>query len=215
MLRHALAVALTFSAFAARAQDAAPAPTPTVVPTPAAPPIVAVEEDRSVVLTDDDELLYGAARQKVSNVELFKLLGRDDLLAQSAQNEQRRTVLAITGGGVAVAGIAVGIALLATAPDLTQGPCGVDIKLYNEQCRAEAAAHQIGGIVGIAGGVLVGGLLGSIASWSRPEVFTKSELRKFVNEHNTAIGAPKSTLRLQLRPALSPGFSGLVASGTF
>jgi hypothetical protein len=211
MLRHTLAAALTLSAFAAHAQDAAPAP----VPTPAAPPIIAAEEDRSVVVTDDDELLYGAARQKVTNVELFKLLGRDDLLVQSAQNEQRRTVLAITGGGVAVAGLAIGIALLATAPDLTMGACGVDIRLYNEQCRAEAAGHQVGGIVGIAGGLLVGGLLASIAYWSRPEVFTRAELRKFVNEHNATIGAPKSTLRLELRPAVSPAFSGLVASGTF
>ncbi len=182
-------------------------------PTPSAPPVVRAEEDTTVEWTDDDRLLFGADRREVTPLGLFEALGRTDLLERGQANARRRFILGISAAVVGVVGLGVGIALLATTPDTTSGRCNTDAIYFNEVCTPTKATHEIGGVAFIAGGLVIAGVLGSIAWWSRPEVFTKWELKQFIKEHNAKVGGPPVTL--QLLPAVGPGFEGLVARGTF
>jgi hypothetical protein len=188
------------------------------LPTPISPPVVAAEEDRSVTYTEDDKILYGAERKELTPVELFGVLGRTDLLQKSKDNGERRKWLLVSAIAVAVVGVGVGIAVLATGPHLESGRCNTDVIYFNDVCTPANTAHQAGGIAAISGGLVIGGILASIAWWSRPEVFTRYELQKFIDAHNASLangGKSPSSFRLEVTPAVSAAFSGLVASGTF
>jgi hypothetical protein len=188
------------------------------VPVPATPPIIAAEEDRSVIFTDDYKILYGETHRELTAVQLFEVLGRSDLVAQANTNSKRRTALVISGVSVAVVGLGAGIALLATAPNLQTGRCNMEADYYNNVCLPRNSAHQIGGAASIAGGIIIGAILGSVAWWSRPEVFTRYELGKFIDQHNAElVNASKkpSSFHFELSPSVSPSFAGLVATGTF
>jgi hypothetical protein len=196
------------------AQTAEPAPAPAAAtPQVSAPPVVGAQEDSTIGMTDDGRILFGASKREVDAPELFRALGRADLVAQSEANVKRRfgfTIAAITVGVVAVG---VGVALFATTPDPVTPACLVNAQTYNEVCLPAKVAHQVGGGTAIGGGLLVAGILASIAYWARPEVFSKWDLKKFINEHNASIGAPAITL--QLLPTVGAGVEGLVAQGTF
>jgi hypothetical protein len=192
--------------FSSWAQEASP------TPTPSAPPVVKAEEDTSAVLTDDNRLLFGAERRELTQLEFFWAIGRSDLVARGQANASRRFVLGVVAGLVAGLGVGVGVTLLATAPDVTVGRCNTDNVYYNEVCVPAKSQHEVGGIASIASGLVVAGVLWSVAYWSRPEVFSPWELKQFIKEHNAKV-APSVTL--QLSPAVGPGFEGLVARGTF
>ncbi len=200
------------------AQTAAPAPASPAVPASAAPsvsapPVVNVQEDTTIDLTDDGRILFGAQKRQVDAPELFRALGRADLVAQSEANVKRRFGFTIAAISVAVVAVGVGIALFATTPDVKSPACTSNLTTYNEVCVPDAVAHQAAGGAVLGGGLLVAGILASIAYWARPEVFSKWDLKKFINEHNASIGAP--AVSLQVVPAVGAGVQGLVALGTF
>lgn len=195
----------------ANAQEAA-------VPTPASPPIIAAEEDRSVIYTDDYKILYGEARKELTAVQLFEVLGRTDLVEQANTNAKRRTVLMISGISVAAVGLVAGIVLLATSPNLMTGRCNMEAAYLNDVCLPLNSLHQVGGAASIAGGIIIGAILGSVAWWSRPEVFTRYEMGKFIDQHNAElVNANKkpTSFHFELSPSVSPSFAGLVATGSF
>lgn len=184
---------------------------------PTQPPLSTVVEDHTVVMTDEDELLLGASRQKVTPLELFRALGRTDLVQQGELNAKRRTAFIIASAVVGVVGIAGAVAIFATTPDLTMGACGVDVALYNSKCRSEASLHQVLGATTLAVGILGAGVLASLALWSRPEVLSTYELRKFVDEQGKGQNpaAPAPPPQVHFSPWLGTDSAGLVAHGTF
>lgn len=198
------------------AQPAEPVASP--VPAPAAtsisaPPVVGAQDDSSIAMTDEGKILFGAQKREVDVPELFHALGRADLVAQSEANAKRRFAFTIAAISVAVVAVGVGVGLLATTPNPLTPECTVSSMVYNEICLPAKVAHEAGGGATIGGGLLLAGVLASIAYWARPEVFSKWDLRKFINEHNASVGAPAITL--QLVPTVGAGVEGLVAQGTF
>lgn len=212
-MRRLVIVSVLSVSLLAQAQEATVA-----VPTPATPPIIAAEEDRSVVYTDDYKILYGETRKELTAVQLFEALGRTDLVDQANTNSKRRTVLMISAISVAAIGLGAGIALLATAPNLMTGRCNMEAAYLNDVCLPLNSLHQVGGAASIAGGLIIGAILGSVAWWSRPEVFTRYEMGKFIDQHNAElVNANKkpTSFHFDLSPSVSPTFAGLVATGTF
>jgi hypothetical protein len=214
-MRRLVGIGVMCFSLLAQAQTMTPtAPTPP----PISPPVVAAEEDRSVTFTEDEKILYGAERKELTPLELFGVLGRTDLLERSKENTERRKWLLISAIAVAAVGVGVGIAVLATGPNLENGRCNSDVTYYNSVCVPANTAHQAGGIAAIGGGLVIGGILASIAWWSRPEVFTRYELQKFIDQHNASLatgGKTPSSFKLEVTPAVSAAFAGLVARGTF
>jgi hypothetical protein len=207
-MQRLISVSVLSVALLARAEEAMPPST--------TPPIIAAEEDRSVIYTDEYQILYGEARKELTPVQLFEVLGRTDLVEQAKVNSTRRTALIISAVSVAAVGVGLGIGLLATAPNLQTGRCNMEAAYFNDVCVPLNSAHQVGGATSIAGGLIIGAILGSVAWWTRPEVFTRYELGKFIDQHNASLVNKKPTsFHFELSPSLSPAFAGLVATGTF
>ena len=173
-------------------------------------------EARTLVYTDEHQILLGTPARELTPREFFQLLGRTDLLERSEAALQRRRALFISAAGVLVVGVAVGAYFLATTPDLSTGPCNISktdtADYYNNVCVPDHRMHQVAGSGFIVGGVVAAGVLAGIGLAMNPDVLNHWEMGKLIDEQSGPKGTPTS---LRLAPLVGPNLVGAVATGRF
>lgn len=195
---------------------------------PSTPPVMSSETaevsqvptgflDQALKVNVKNEITEGRSATRITHRQLFERMGRTDLLTQSLALEQRRTLLAITGGIIAGVAIGAGVAVIATGPRLASPECEADVRIYNEICVPRANAHNYAGTAIIAGGVVTGLLLGTIAYWSDPNVLTRDETASLIGTYNSQLAKrlkqPPSGLKII--PVVTPDGAALSASLKF
>lgn len=152
--------------------------------------------------------------------DFYRRLGRPDLAAWSEDRTRQRVWLMSGGGLVLVAGVVSGALVLASGPDTSSPACQTgDPKVYSD-CASRAEKAQMGGALLAGAGLALGGAL-IVWGMNVPEMVTSvDETRRLATEYNETLsrklgGSPPAGLRWQLRPALAPGYAGLVARLTF
>ncbi len=166
-----------------------------------------------VSLADDGTILLGPQARPASQLELFEALGRADLVERVRARQLQRWVLVGVGSVLAAAGLAVGIAVLAS-PGPTTAECG-RVTNFGSPCLgsvayvSQAPPDIAVGSIAIGGGLAAGGLLVFLGLRSSPDVLGSIELRHLVG---AAQGQP---LTLRLTPWGGPGGGGLLARLTY
>ncbi|MBL8913776.1 MAG: hypothetical protein JNM17_23945 [Archangium sp.] len=197
---------------------------------PSAPPVMSTEAaevaqvptgflDQALKVNVKNEITEGRSGNRLTHRQVFERMGRTDLIAESLAREQRRTLLAITGGIIAGVAIGAGITVIATGPKLASPECEADVRIYNEICVPRANAHNYTGTAIIVGGVVTGLLLGTIAYWSDPNVLTRDETASLIGTYNSQLAKrlknSPSGLKLKLMPSIGPDGAALTASLKF
>lgn len=214
-MRHALLLCAVLSASAALAQEPSPPP---VLPTEEAePPLPAAFLDQALKVDGKNQVSRGRAQEKVSHRELFALVGRTDLIAKSDAMIVRRTWLIIGSVTLATAGLATGIALIATAPNLATPACENSVMIYNEVCVPNARAHNISGTAAITAGVLGALLMAGFAYNSDPRVLDRDETAALIGGFNSKLARMlrRPPAGLRLLPMVTPDGATLTASLRF
>lgn len=184
------------------------APTPGGAPAtdPAAPRLLGPVE-----LTDENEILVDSPPRTISAVELYGLLGRQDLVDRVHANARARLGLFIAAGAVAAAGVVAGIVFFATAPVMGGASrCNSgDLAYYNSYCQPQWVLHTQGGAFSLVGGLGLGGVMAAVGLLLRPEVLDRVQLDRLIRDANASLP------RVELTPWLAPGGGGLLAFTRF
>jgi hypothetical protein len=150
--------------------------------------------------------------------EFYNTVGRPDLAARSAERTRQRTWLIVGSVVTFAAGVASGVVVLGNAQSLGDGKCfaAPQPQVYNDCVDRNHQTTTIGTVL-IASGVIIGGGLFTWAMTIPEMVTTPEESAKLALEHDRALakkyGAPEA--RLDVLPAIGPGFAGLTARLTF
>jgi hypothetical protein len=150
--------------------------------------------------------------------EFYNTVGRPDLAVRSAERTRQRTWLIVGSVVTFAAGVASGVVVLGNAQSLGDGKCfaAPQPQVYNDCVDRNHQTTTIGTVL-IASGVLIGGGLFTWAMTIPEMVTTPEESAKLALEHDRALakkyGAPEA--RLDVLPAIGPGFAGLTARLTF
>lgn len=197
------------------AQD--PTPPPVLTTEEAEPALPAEFLDQALKVDGKNQVTRGRAQTPVSHRDLFELTGRADLIAKSDALIARRKWLIIGSVTLAAAGIATGVALIATAPNLATPACENSVQIYNEVCVPNARAHNISGTAVIAGAVLGALLMAGFAYNSDPNVLDRDETAALTSGFNSklarALRRPPAGLRIL--PMVTPDGATLIASLCF
>ncbi len=163
----------------------APSPSPAAAPTPPAPDEAAAAGPnrpelraflRSYIAYDvsTGTATEGQAQVPVPRDELFRRLGRPDLIDAASSRRVERAVLLSAAAVSVVAGAIGAFAIMADSPDVNSAWCTPTIyvrnnkeiipkdafKTYNEECVPRVRAHMIwSGVAGVGGLFLGAGLL--------------------------------------------------------
>ena len=152
----------------------------------------------------------------LSPQEFYNTVGRADLAARSAERSRQRTWLIVGSVVTLAAGVASGLVVLGNAQSLGDGKCFATPQSYNECVDRNHQTTTIGTVL-IASGVVLGGGLFTWAMTIPEMVTTPEESTRLALEHDRALakkyGAPAA--RLDILPAIAPGFAGLAARLTF
>ncbi|MCI0571011.1 MAG: hypothetical protein L0Y66_09675 [Myxococcaceae bacterium] len=171
------------------------------------------------------EATTGRARRPVPRTQLYELLGRPDLVAQSDARVRTRTWMFVGAAGALVAGVASGVYMHATLPDLNSGWCAAGPSRFNSpECAPRHAMQVTLGSTFLAVGAGAGLALGLSAlnidlhpvhrsEVSRMVSTYNSELRKRLRDTGASASAPSASLMLM--PVVGPGGAGLHAQLTF
>jgi len=150
--------------------------------------------------------------------EFYNAVGRPDLAVRSAERTRQRTWLIVSSVVTLAAGVVSGVIVLGNAQSLGDGKCfaAPQPQVYNECVDRNHQTTTIGTAL-IASGVVLGGGLFTWAMTIPEMVTTPEESAKLALEHDRALskkyGAPEA--RLDVLPAIGPGFAGLTARLTF
>jgi hypothetical protein len=166
----------------------------------------------------------GPSREPLAREDLYKRLGREDLVER---DESRRTqrIFFFTGAGAAlVAGIAGGVVILNGSPDMNSEACSLTAA-GQHKCVAESnRANALSGVAMISGALLATGLLTvglSLGSSPLPARETESLVATYNGELMRRLKAPSaapatpSGSRLEITPQVSASGGGLVGRLTF
>lgn len=214
-MRYAFLLCAFLSASVPQAQELSPPP---VAPAEEAEPALPTTFlDQALKVDGKNQVSRGRAQTPVSHRELFELTGRADLIAKSDALIVRRKWLIIGSISVAAAGLATGIALIATAPNLATPACENSVMIYNEVCVPNARTHNISGTAVIAAGVLGALLLAGFAYNSDPNVLDRDATAALISGFNSKLARmlrrPPASLRLL--PIVTPDGAILTASLRF
>lgn len=216
----ALAVPWAASAEAQAGGDGAPPPAMTA---PAAPPAAEPGAAAAAAPARGDRIIYqvlpvvtGDGSTLTTRIEavpilastgapllgadLYRQLGRPDLVAAFEARQARRGVLAAVGGAVVLGGMIY--ATTRPGPDVTLPP-----DEFDRAMDAQARAQLRGELVALGGGVLL-----AVAAFTDPNPVDEAERRRLVDEHDRALdrrgeapGPRPAAPRLVLDAGLLPG----------
>jgi hypothetical protein len=168
--------------------------------------------------TRANEAYVGSQSQSLSAYDFYTRAGRPDLAAR-ADERTRQRVWMIAGSVVTLAASATaGAIVLANAQSLNDPACfvGPTNVAYND-CVERANRTQTIGVGIILAGVTVAASLLTVGILIPEMVTTPDETVHLAVEHNRTLarkhGAPQS--RLELLPAIGPGYQGLTARLAF
>jgi hypothetical protein len=166
-----------------------------------------------------DVFTQHGARQ-LSAVEFYRLVGRGDLASASEVRKSERAVLYSFSFLTFAAGVASGIFVTSNAQSLNDPACFTQGAISYNKCVDRAQKTSLYGAGLIAGGVLVGGLLLTIAALTPDMVTTPEETARLVDNYNRGLSrrlsaSVPSEPRVQVAPIFGPGGGGLAARFTF
>lgn len=212
---HLLLLCAFLMGSAALAADPSPPP---VLPTEEAEPSLPPEFlDQALKVDGKNQVTRGRAQAPLTHRQMFELMGRTDLLAQSDALVERRKWLIVGAVALGAAGIATGIALIATAPNLASPACESSVRIYNEVCVPNARTHNISGTAVLVGGVVGAILMAGFAYGSDPAVLDRDQTAALIGSFNSqlarALRRPPAGLRLI--PVVGPDGATLTASLRF
>ena len=149
--------------------------------------------------------------------DFYTRVGRPDLVARSDERTRDRLWLFAGAGLTAIAGVASGVVVLGNAQSLNDPVCFVSGNASYNECVDRANKTTAIGSGLILAGVVVGV---SLFTWACliPEMVTSpEETVHLATEYNRELARKHGATgaKLQLVPALAPGYQGLVARLTF
>ncbi len=152
----------------------------------------------------EKQVLMGQQRRPLSREEVFTEMGRPDLLAKSRAAERRRLILTISGVGVLSTGLITAAVARLGMPNLNGGFCTRNHRNYNEICVPDAQRRETISAAAVVVGVGVGGLLGTLAVMSSPNILSKDEVEALIAGHNATLMRRLRSRADALRPKLTP-----------
>ena len=214
-MRHALLISGLLFSGAASAEEPTPPP---VLPTEEAEPALpSVFLDKALKVDTDNRITQGRAQRPLSHRELFRELGRTDLLSKSDELARKRIWLVVSSVAVGTASIVAGSILIATGPNLASVACESSVQTYNEICVPRSKAHNISGVAIMATGVTTALILAGFAFNTSPNVLDRDETVALVSTYNSQLARrlrrPPEGLRLI--PMVTPDGASLTASLRF
>lgn len=163
----------------------------------------------------EEKAVYGPDERRLGREELYRLIGRDDLLERHQQLGTRRLWTAIGAGASTVAGLTVAGILMANRVDLNDPYCVASAANLNEctsHYQTQGTWAMISAAVGVGGGVA----LTTIALLTH-RAMNRPDQRSLIYDYNEGLkkklSAPGTSL--QLVPVVSPSSGGIVATLRF
>jgi hypothetical protein len=164
-----------------------------------------------------DVFTYHGAR-KLSAVEFYRLMGRGDLASASEWRKSERALLYTFSFLTFAAGVASGIFVTTNAQSLNDPACfSHGVSSYN-QCVDNSSKSSLYGAALIAGGVVVGGLLFTIAALTPDMVTGPEETAKMVEQYNRNLSrklAAAAEPKVSVTPVFGKDGGGIAARLTF
>jgi hypothetical protein len=164
-----------------------------------------------------DVFTQNGARQ-LSASEFYRLVGRGDLASASEARKGERGILYGFSFLTFAAGVASGIFVSGNAQNLNDPACfSQGVASYN-RCVDSAQKSSLYGALLIGGGVVVGGLLLTIAALTPDMVTTPEETSKLAEQYNKNLVKRLNAVtepRVSIAPVFGPGGGGLAARFTF
>ena len=149
----------------------------------------------------------------ISAFDFYNRVGRPDLAAEADERTRQRIWLMSGGGLTIVAGVVSGLLVMASGPDTSSPDClarGPDVY---KSCVEQSSRATTAGALLIGAGVALGGAL-IVWGITTPEmVTTREETVRLASDYNRGLGQRHGAtgVRLELLPAIAPGFAGLSA----
>jgi hypothetical protein len=179
----------------------------------------AVQEDLRVRPHKTDVYTQSGARQ-LTAVEFYRLVGRGDLAAASEARKGERGILYGFSFLTFAAGVASGIWVSSNAQNLNDPSCFAQGTVSYNKCVDSAQKTSLYGALLIGSGVVVGGLLLTIAALTPDMVTSPEETAKLADQYNRNLSkrltaAAHSEPRVQVTPVFGKDAGGLAARFTF
>jgi hypothetical protein len=156
--------------------------------------------------------------RKLSAAEFYRLVGRGDLASASEVRKSERAILYTFSFLTFAAGVGTGIWVSNNAQDLNDPACFAQgTKSYN-QCVDRAQKTSLYGALLIGSGVVVGGLLLTIAALTPDMVTTAEQTAQLADRYNRNLSKRLSSIsepRVQVTPVFGKDGGGLAARFTF
>jgi len=159
----------------------------------------------------------GGARQ-LSAVEFYRLVGRGDLAAASEARKGERGILYGFSFLTFAAGVASGIWVTSNAQNLNDPACFAQGTASYNRCVDSASKSNLYGALLIGSGVVVGGLLLTLAALTPDMVTTPEETAKLADQYNRNLVKRLNAAaepRVSVAPVFGPGGGGLAARFRF
>jgi hypothetical protein len=204
-------------------------PAPPPVLTPAPPPVPATDPQllrafRASALSYDDitQSVHQGNGHVVEREELYRIIQRPDLIAESESRATKRTWIFVGAGATTVLGIAAGVGIIANARHLNDPYCVANLNNMNNDCIPSHDRSQVIGVASIAAGVLGGSLLAYWGFGIQVDPLTPDEKQRVIAAYNgqlmgrlrqnIATVAPRS---IRVLPQFDTHSGGLVAVANF
>jgi hypothetical protein len=162
----------------------------------------------------------------MSREELYRLLGRPDLVDTADAHRTQRTVLFVGAGAAIVGGIVAGLALRSNIPEMNSSYCTSSVRTFNEECDPQMRKYEVLSAVAMVSGALVGGGLiawgSSISIDGAPRTAIAGMVASYngnlmhrLRESGTTTRTAGSGARLDVTPSVGPGGGSVQARLTF
>ena len=134
------------------------------------------------------EATRGQAKTTVTREELYRMLGRQDLLeAADAQRTTRNVLFAVAGATVA-AGLVVGFEIRKGIPNLNSVECSGPVGDRSEKsCVDGYRSHELWSAVAMVGGLLLGGGIATVAGALTVDGAPRTTIAGMVASYNGSI----------------------------